>query len=149
MALTPIGKVSLNGLIDEVAQYTFNLASGITASDVGKAVTIDSTAANTVKLAGDADLILGRLEVVEVRTQEGTAVGTVAVRGGMKFTVNPNATASSPDETPAVGDYISGGTNNSSVKGYVQKASTGNTVVTRWLVVEVLDSGATVIALGL
>ena len=149
MALTPIGKVSLNGLIDEVAQFTFNLAAGITASDVGKAVTLDATAANTVKLAGDADLILGRLEVVEVRTQEGTAVGTISVRGGMKFAVNPNATASSPDETPAPGDYISGATNNASAKGFVQKASTGNTVVTRWVVVEVLDAGANVIALGL
>ena len=141
-----IGKVSINGLIDEVAQVTWNLAAGIVKADEGKAVTQDTTAANTVKLAGDGDLILGRLEIVEIRSQEGIAVGTVSMRGGMSFVVNPNATASSPDETPAVGDYLSGGTATDTTKGYVQKASTGNTVITEWRVAEVLDAGARVVA---
>lgn len=143
-----IGKVSLAGLIDEVAQVTFNLDSGIVKADEGKAVTLDTSGANKVKLAGDADPILGRLEVVEIRTQEGSLnVGTVSLRGGMVFTVNPNATASSPDETPAVGDYLAGGTASGGGKGYVQKASDNNSTVTPWRVVEVRESGAKVVAI--
>ncbi len=144
-----IGKVYLGGLIDEDAQYTFNVAAGITAADVGKAVTIDSTAANTVKLASDGDQILGRLEVVEVRSLEGVNVATVSLKGGMVFTVTPDALAIGPDEIPAVGDYLLGGNTAGAAKGYVQKASTGNTVVTRWLVTEVLNSGAQVVAISL
>lgn len=133
-----IGVISLRGLVDETRQYTFLLASGITTSNVGAAVTLDTSAANTVKLAGDNDVILGRLEAVEVRTAEGVTVGTVALDGAMDFNVNPDATAS-PDETPnAVGDYLVGGTTNASVKGYVQKSASN--AATKWRVVEVLSS---------
>lgn len=149
MTANSIGKVSLNGLFAEDFQYTFLAASGITADNVGAAVTIDSSAANQIKLAGDSDQILGRLEVVEVRVAEGITLATISTKGAYQFNVNPNATASSPDETPAVGDYLLGATNNASVKGFVQKASTGNTVVTRVLVVEVLNSGAQVVAIVL
>lgn len=131
-----IGTISLKGLFHEDFQYPFMVAAGITEADEGKAVTLDTSAANTVKLAGDADVILGRLEKVENRTVEGVNVGTVSLFGGLEFPVNPNATASSPDETPAVGDYLSGGTTNAAAKGYVQKAA----AATKWLVVEVLSS---------
>lgn len=131
-----IGLVSLNGIYHEDSQVTWNLASGIVAADVGKAVTIDSSAANTVKLAGDGEAILGRLEVVESRAQEGAAAltGAVAMRGSYKFLVNPDAVAS-PDETPAVGDYLVGGTDDDTVKGYVQKSA--DNAATGWLTVEV------------
>ena len=142
-----IGVTSLRGIMHEDFQYGFNLASGIVVADEGKAVTLDSSAANTVKLAGDGDFILGRLEKVELRSVEGVNVGTVALFGGIKFTVNPNATASSPDETPAIGDYITGATNNSSVKGYVQKAASGG-AANKWLVVETLESAAYVVAIA-
>lgn len=72
--------VRLRGIHFEDWHLPFNLAAGITAGDVGKAVTLDATAANTVKLAGDGDAVLGRLEVVESRVQEGVLVGTVALK---------------------------------------------------------------------
>ena len=139
-----IGVVSLRGLYHEDSAYPFNLASGITVSDVGKAVTIDSSGANKVKLAGDADPILGRLEQVEDRSAEGILVGTVMIAGGLVFTVNPDATAS-PDETPALGDFICGGTSSTPTKGYVQRSATA----TRWQVVEMLESNAKVVAIKL
>lgn len=56
---------------------TFILADGIKEEHVGLAVVQDSTASNTVKLAGDGDLIFGRLENVEDRKVEGIKVGAV------------------------------------------------------------------------
>lgn len=137
--MATLGIVSLRGLYVEAFQWTF-LGTALTAADVGKAVTLDTSAANTVKLAGDGDKILGILEVVEVRTQDSVITCTVALYGGYKFLVNPNATASSPDETPAVGDFLEGGTATGPLKGYVQKLQSGTS---RWQVVEVL-SGAVV-----
>lgn len=93
--------ISLNGMFIEEFQFPFNLKSGITSSDAGKAVSLDTSAANTVKLAGDGDAILGRLEVVEDRTAEGVLVGTVSLKGGFKLPVKSG-------ETVAVGDTIQG-----------------------------------------
>lgn len=84
--------ISLRGLTHEKFHYPFNLASGITKADEGKAVALDSSAANTVKLAGDGDIIIGKLIIVEDRTIEGLLVGTVAMRGGFKFTPATGAT---------------------------------------------------------
>lgn len=93
--------ISLRGIHVEDFHFPFYLASGITKADEGKAVTLDTTAANTVKLAGDGDPILGRLEVVEVRVGEGVNVGTVALKGGLKL---PLKSA----ETVNVGDAVQG-----------------------------------------
>jgi hypothetical protein len=72
--------ITLRGFHFEDWQFTFNLAAGITTNDVGKAVALDTSAPNTVKLAGDGDKIIGRLEVVENRTQDGSLVGNVALK---------------------------------------------------------------------
>lgn len=63
------------GYTTDLLNRTVNLAAGITGADVGKALTLDTTGPNKYKLAGDGDLIYGRLEIVEVRTNEGTLVG--------------------------------------------------------------------------
>ncbi len=138
-----IGSFSLSGIVDEASQYPFLVASGITASDIGKAVALD-TAANTVKLAGDADTILGVLQTFEDRVAEGIRIGTVALRGTFTLAVNPNATASTPDETPDVGDYLEGATSSASVKGFVQKAQSGQIAKSRFLVVEVISATSVV-----
>ncbi|MCG7629000.1 hypothetical protein MHM88_14405 [Epibacterium sp. MM17-32] len=78
--------ISLRGMVHEKFHYPFYLASGITNADVGKAVALDSSAANTVKLAGDDDKIIGKLVTHENRSVEGVLVGTVALRGGFRFT---------------------------------------------------------------
>lgn len=69
-------KVSLRGFHFEDTSLTVKLAAGITANDVGKAVSM-SNVANTMKLSGDGDFIVGRLVSVEDRTVEGQLVGAV------------------------------------------------------------------------
>lgn len=68
-------QVKLDGFDQKAFQLTWNLASGIVAADIGKALS-QSTVANTLKLAADGDTIVGRLMTVEARTTEGTLVGT-------------------------------------------------------------------------
>lgn len=95
--------ISLRGMTHEKFHYPFYLAAGITSADVGKAVSIDSSAANTVKLAGDGDAVIGKLVVVEDRGVEGVLVGTVALRGGFRFTE-----VGTPTYPLAVGDSVIG-----------------------------------------
>lgn len=132
-----IGKISLKGIYHDDSAYTFLLASGITTADIGKAVTIDSTAANTIKLAGNQEVILGRLESVEERTAEGITVGTIICAGSFEFFIDTDATAS-PDQTPAVGDFITGAALSGGAKGYVQKSL--NNVAQNWQVVELVSA---------
>lgn len=100
--MTAIGAgVSLQGIFIEPWMLTFNLAVGTVLADVGKAVTLDPTGANKVKLAGDGDNIIGRLETVEDRTIEGILVGTVSLQGALKL---PKKTG----ETVNVGDQVQG-----------------------------------------
>jgi uncharacterized protein with PhoU and TrkA domain len=58
--------------------FTMLVTGAVTLADVGKAVALDTTADNAVKLAGDGDAIYGRLETLEIREQEGITVGAVA-----------------------------------------------------------------------
>ena len=93
--------VTLKGLTHNDFHYTFNISGTVTASDIGKAVTQDADTANTVKLAGDGDEIIGRLEAYEDRTQEGLKLATVSLKGGLEFPVKSG-------ETVAIGDSICG-----------------------------------------
>jgi hypothetical protein len=70
-------QVRLDGFDFQDSQFTVLLHAGITTDDIGKAVSQDTSAANTVKLAGDGDEIIGQLLQVEARTVEGHLVGTV------------------------------------------------------------------------
>ena len=132
--MAQIGTISLNGIFHEDAQYPFLLASGIDADDVGKAVSMGS-AANTVKLAADGDVIIGRLEVVEDRVTEGVLIGTVALQGGYKF---PVATGLAAGDVPDVGEYLHGGG-----AGGVK----GSTTPSSWLVVEMASDDSYAIAI--
>ena len=58
--------------------FTYYLPSTMTAADVGKALTLDTSKTNAMKLAGAGDVIHGRLETFEDRTQEGIKVGAVS-----------------------------------------------------------------------
>ena len=94
-------KVSLRGFHFEDFHLTFTLAAGIVAADSGKAVSIDTSAPNKVKLAGDGDTIIGRLATVEDRKVEGQLVGAVA----LKFA---NTLPIKAGQTVAVGDTVVG-----------------------------------------
>lgn len=102
---------------------TFILEDSIKQEHVGLAVTQDTTAANTVKLAGDGDKILGRLENVEDRTVEGIKVGAVKIIGGMALKKTGEI---------AVGDMVLGGGN-----GLVKKDATSSGAVSDLAVWEV------------
>lgn len=105
-------KVSLDAMFDEDSIKTFNVSGGVTTADVGKAVTLDTTAANTVKIAGDGDVIIGRLEVVEVRSATQT-VGSVSLTGSFRLPIGANVVA--------VGDTLQGATG-----GVCKKLTTAN-----------------------
>lgn len=75
--------------------FTMNLATGIDADDIGKAVSLDTTK-NKVKLAADGDIIFGRLEVVE-----DNGLGTVSLKFVEELPVKSG-------ETFAVGDTAIG-----------------------------------------
>lgn len=116
--MTVIGAgVSLSGIFMENWQITFNLKTGIVAADIGKAVTLDVSADNTVMLATDGDPILGRLETVENRVVEGVLVGTVSLKGALKF---PKQVG----DTVIVGDAIQGSTVDGNVKALVVSTDT-------------------------
>lgn len=92
--------VSHRGLPVEAFEIAWNLASAITRADVGKAVSVDTSAARTVKLAADNDVVIGYLETVEDRVQEGIKVGTVGHKGGTTLTYSGTA--------PTVGGQVQG-----------------------------------------
>lgn len=93
--------ISLAGMYHEDWQYPFFISGDVSHEDIGKAVTLDTSKANTVKLAGDGDPVLGRLEVYEDRVQEGIKVATVNLAGGMKLPVKEG-------ETVNIGDAVIG-----------------------------------------
>jgi hypothetical protein len=73
-----IGKVSLNGMVEEDSIYTFLCSSTVVAgTDEGKAVSLDTSAANTVKLAAANDRLFGYIDTIEVRAVEGVTVVAV------------------------------------------------------------------------
>lgn len=77
MVYTPANVVSYGFPID-VTTFTYLLASALTAADVGKAVSLDTAAANRVKLAADAERIFGRLETYEDRDVLSIKTGAVS-----------------------------------------------------------------------
>lgn len=124
--------VTLSGLPVEAFEFTWNLNAAITTADVGKAVSIDTAAARTVKLAADGDAVIGVLESVEVRVQEGINVGTVGLKGGYTLTYSGTA--------PTVGAQIQGA-GSGVVKALASGARFSHTVVavdTTALTVEVV-----------
>lgn len=58
--------------------FTMNVSGSVTKADVGKAVALDTATPNTVKLAGDNDVIYGRLETFEDGGLDGLKVGAVS-----------------------------------------------------------------------
>jgi hypothetical protein len=100
MAISPVSNgVTLDGFYHEHSIYTLKLNSAVVAADVGKAMSMDG--ANQVKLAADNDVIVGRLESVEDRVQEGIKVGAVAFTGCFRLPVKSG-------ETVVVGGGVQG-----------------------------------------
>lgn len=79
MASAALAAASLEFYFEDF-QFTFNLPNGTTTADVGKAVMIDSSVDMGAKLVTVGAKVLGRLEQVEVRVQDGVTVGTVSLK---------------------------------------------------------------------
>lgn len=126
--------VTLNNLSHEDSAYTFFYKTGMTSADLGKAVTLDTSAANSIKLAGDGDPILGQLFSLENRTVQGVQTCAVVTAGGMSFPKEAGSTI-------AVGDFLDG---SSLADGSVEAAP----AATKWQVVEVVST-TEVIAISL
>lgn len=100
--------VSLANITMNAWQVSMNLATGIVEADIGKAVSLDTSASATVKLATAGEEIFGRLEVVEIRLSEGLRVGTVSTKGFLTFPSDPTV--------PVIGAQIVGGDTAGKVK---------------------------------
>lgn len=115
--------VTLRGIPQEDFEFTFNISGTVVAADVGKPMTLDTTADNTAKLAGDGDAIIGCLQSIENRVQEGIVVGTVAMKGCFKFLYTGTA--------PARGVKVVGSATDGKVKaGAVDTANTTTGAIT-------------------
>lgn len=97
--------VSLRGFHFEDSHLTVKLKTGIVVADIGKGLAIDPSAANTLKLAGDGDHIIARLETVEDRSIEGTLIGTASFRFSNLLPIKTGLTGS---EAVVVGSTVVG-----------------------------------------
>lgn len=100
--------VSLKGIHQEEFNYPF-LVSGTPTTQMlldGGAVTLDTAANNTVKIAGVGDRIMGKLESYENRVVEGIKIGAVATKGSYGFKYNLNGAGT--DVPPAIGGSVVG-----------------------------------------
>jgi hypothetical protein len=109
---------TIGGIVSEAftfndSIFTYAISGSPTIADVGKAVTIDTAGPSTMKLTGDNDQVLGRLETFEDRAVLGLKVGAVARRFKCKF---PAAVGHSI----VVGSCVSG----SAVAGEVKLSTT-------------------------
>lgn len=122
--------------------FTMNVTGTVVAADVGKAVALDATAANSVKLAGANDRVFGRLESFETGGLDGLTVGAIS----RKFRATlPVATGLTGINAPAVGDTVVGNgagevkcLNNTTIKTPDQSVNTVVQVLTGFVVVEML-----------
>jgi hypothetical protein len=92
MPYDPRKVVSYGFPLDETT-FTYNISGTVTQDDTGKAMTFDTTADSTMKLAGDGDPIDGRLFSYEDRTQQGAGkTGGVARRFKEKLPIKAGLT---------------------------------------------------------
>jgi len=103
VAYNPNSVVNHTFTFDEFT-FTYTLAAGTTAADVGKAVELDTSAAGKVKLATDDAAIFGRLETFEDRGN-GLLVGAVSRKFRTKLPVKAGLTGVN---IPALGDTVVG-----------------------------------------
>jgi hypothetical protein len=111
--------ISHVGITQDLFNYPWKISGSPTQADVGKAVSIDTTAAYTVKLAADNDPIIGVLETLEIRTIEGINVCTVSTKGGWKMKLKTS-------ETVTIGQEVQGG-GAGEVKGLAAQNDTDGT----------------------
>jgi hypothetical protein len=120
MVSTPFhNRVSLAGISFDDFHVPAKLDANIVANDEGKALTVDTTAANKFKLAGNNDPIVARLIKFEDRDdRDGGNVGTVALMFAGLLPIAANQTVN-------VGDIVVGGATSGAVKALANLANAG------------------------
>ena len=113
--------VTFQNIHVEEFSLTWYLEASIDEDDIGKGVTIDATAARTVKLAGDGDRVIGHLSTVEDRTVEGVLVGAVDLKGAFKMAYTGTA--------PVVGYGVQGSATAGVLKTSGAAAAAGEPIV--------------------
>ena len=135
MALPFHNTVSLRGFHQENFHLTMALSGLANETDsrnvVGKAVALDPATPNTAKLAGDGDVIIGRLASFENRKIEGIVVAAVEFRFANTLPIKAG-------EVVAVGATVVG-----AGAGEVKAAATPNHNTN--FVAEVIDGKAVVV----
>lgn len=101
--------------------FTMNVSGSVTQADVGKAVALDTTNPNTVKLAGAGDVVYGRLETVETGGLDGLTVGAIS----RKF----RSVLPTDGTTITVGQSVVGGATAGAVKAATTHSVDRNTVL--------------------
>ena len=98
---------SIAGILHDDSYYTMNI-TGTPAfpGAIGAAMALDPSVDTGARLAQAGDFILGRLETLENRVNNGGGqVGAVLIAGGLVLPLDPTAGAT----LPARGDSIQGG----------------------------------------
>jgi hypothetical protein len=101
------GGIRHKGIHVESSAFPWYIAAGVTLADVGKAMSIDTSANCTAKLSADGEPVIGKLASFEDRVQEGIRVGTVDHTGGFEYAYTGIL---------AVGDSVVGSATAGSVK---------------------------------
>lgn len=117
-AIIGSGGIRHNGIHIEESAFPWYLNDSVVQADLGKAMSLDTSANCTATLSIDGEPILGPLLTFEDRVQEGTKVGTIEHQGGFKFYYTG---------AMAVGDSVVGSATAGSVKA---AAAANKTLVT-------------------
>lgn len=96
--------VTLLGVDHPDFGYTYNLTAGTTKAHVGRAMSVDTAAANTMKPAADGDTVRGTLFTFEDRVSEGMKVGTVRHKGGYRLPIASGQTVTTGQSVVGAGD---------------------------------------------
>ena len=97
---------SVAGIENDDDFYPFNITGTVALpGDIGKAVSIDITAPNSVKLCASGDIIVGQLKTFEIRAMEGIQTCAVMTEGGLVFPYDTTGGS----VVPAIGDSVQGG----------------------------------------
>lgn len=116
------GGVTLRGINDPKYNHVWNISGVINKlTDIGKAVSQDTTADSTAKLCAAGERILGALFSYEDRVTEGIKIGTISRKGYFLFTYT--------GADPSRGHGVVGGATPGFVAGTTALADPGQAAV--------------------
>lgn len=101
-----VNQVPLDAFTQGDFVFTMLISGTVDTDDLGKAVSLDTTADATVKLAADGEAIYGRIYQVEDRSQEGLTTVSVETRFRKRVPIAPGQTVARGDTVIGAGDGL-------------------------------------------